>query len=581
MSERTQQWRSINALIHTRRLLVFALALTSFLGGLIEAGFLVVVTRTALAIADGRSRTGIIASRALSINGALVVAGVLLVVRLSLALWANWAGTSIVTGVGLDLRKRLTLGFLRSSWSTQQSERSGRLQELVVGYAGAGSGLVGSFTTALVASLNLAAMIVVSIGIDPRASVAVICALFVLGLAIAPLRKRIKARSRIAANAGMSFATSISELGSLGLEMQAFGARPAFEDRIVNLINSESAARKRVTLLQGGIGPIYTGLAYAALVVALSLATLSGVTELSSIGAVMLVMLRSLSYGQSLQASTANMLTVMPFLETLEATMDSYEGAPAPGGGTTIDLVGDLCVDHLDFSYSPDGPRVLQDLSFVIPKGLVLGIIGPSGGGKSTLVQLLLGLREPTAGVILANGVDLRTIDRQVWASKVAFVPQDAQLFSGSIAENIAFFRPGIASHTIEQAARQAHLHGDIAAMIHGHESHVGERGGQLSGGQRQRLAIARALVGQPEVLILDEPTSALDMLSEAAIRDTLSALAGQTTVIIIAHRLTTLEMCDQLMVIQAGRVRAMGTHAHLLSSDAFYQEALKLSGMS
>ena len=150
------------------------------------------------------------------------------------------------------------------------------------------------------------------------------------------------------------------------------------------------------------------------------------------IGAAMLVMLRSLSYGQSLQASSANMLSVMPFLETLESTMRNYESAPAPGGGTTIAHVGDLCVDKLNFSYSPGGPRVLEGLSFVIPKGLVLGIIGPSGGGKSTLVQLLLGLREPTEGVILANGVDLRTIDRQVWASKVAFVPQDAQLFSNA-----------------------------------------------------------------------------------------------------------------------------------------------------
>jgi ATP-binding cassette, subfamily B, bacterial len=580
MAERQQHWRYISALIGTRRILVALLALASFLGGLVEAGFLVIVTRTALSIADGKSRTGVLSSDDLSVNRALALAAGLLACRLFLALWSSWAAVTVVTDVGVKLRKRLTLGYLNSSWATQQAERSGRLQELVVSYAGAGAGLVSSFTTAIIASLNLIAMIVVSLAIDPKASLAVIVALVLLGSAIAPLRRRIKTRSRRAAEAGMNFATSISELGSLGLEMQAFGARQAFQQRIVRLIDTEASERKRVGILQGGIGPIYTFLAYAALVAAVAMATLSGVTELSSIGAVMLVMLRSLSYGQSLQGSSANMVSVIPFLETLDTTMDRYEASPAPGGGVSINAVNDLVATNLSFAYSPTSEPVLRDLSFTIPRGSVVGIIGPSGSGKSTLVQLLLGLREAVSGQISANGIDLRTIDRQVWATKVAFVPQEALLFSGSIAENIGFFRD-FSDVQIRHAAARAHLDDDIANLPDGYDSNVGERGGRLSGGQRQRLAIARALIGEPEVLILDEPTSALDMTSESAIRATLSELAGRTTVVIIAHRLTTLEMCDQLMVIQDGELKAIGTHQQLSDSDPFYREALRLSGMA
>jgi len=218
---------------------------------------------------------------------------------------------------------------------------------------------------------------------------------------------------------------------------------------------------------------------------------------------------------------------------------------------------------------------------FRIETNEVIGVIGPSGSGKSTLVQLLLGLRDPSDGVVRVGGVDLREVERSWWTSRVAMVAQDALLFTGTVAENIRFFRDGIDDARLREAALQANLLADIEALPDGFDTHLGERGSQLSGGQRQRLSIARALAGKPELLILDEPTSALDVRSEALIRETLTNLRGRATVVVVAHRMSTLEICDRILVIEDGRTTGFDTPHKLYASNEFYRNALAMSGMS
>jgi ATP-binding cassette, subfamily B, bacterial len=223
---------------------------------------------------------------------------------------------------------------------------------------------------------------------------------------------------------------------------------------------------------------------------------------------------------------------------------------------------------------------VLRDISFTIAPNEIIGIVGPSGAGKSTLVQLLLGLRDPDEGRIMAADRDISTFDRTEWARKVTFVPQAAHLIAGTIAENVAFLRDDVAQEDVERAARLAHLHDDISGFPEGYQRQVGPHGGHLSGGQQQRLCIARALVEHPDVLILDEPTSALDVRSEHLVRTTLLGLKDRMTVIVIAHRLSTLTICDRIMVIKDGELKDFDTPLHLERSSEFYREALALSGM-
>jgi ABC-type multidrug transport system fused ATPase/permease subunit len=193
---------------------------------------------------------------------------------------------------------------------------------------------------------------------------------------------------------------------------------------------------------------------------------------------------------------------------------------------------------------------------------------------------VLLGLRDPDKGRVLAGGRDISTFDRAEWARKVTFVPQAAHLIAGTIGDNIRFLRDNVSQVDIERAARLAHLHEDVLGFQEGYERQVGKHGGHLSGGQQQRLCIARALVEQPEVLILDEPTSALDVRSEHLIRNTLQALRDRMTVIVIAHRLSTLSICDRIMVIKDGELKEFDAPSVLEQSSDFYREALALSGM-
>jgi ATP-binding cassette, subfamily B, bacterial len=377
----------------------------------------------------------------------------------------------------------------------------------------------------------------------------------------------------------MAFSNGVAQVGALGLEIQAFGVRPEAEHQLDQLIQSEAQAARRVGVISQMVSPIYVTLGYVAVLGALVVVANLGSAQLQSAGAVMLVMLRALGYGQILQNGSVALAQILPFLQHLESTIQDFRDRAAVNGDVQINQIGAINCESVSFGYETGG-EVLSDLNFQVAAGEVVGVIGPSGSGKSTLVQLLLGLREPTSGAITVGGVDLSEVDRGSWNPRVAFVPQDANLITGTVAENISFFRPDITAEQMTAAARQAHVLDEITALPDGFDTSLGERGQQLSGGQRQRIAIARALVGQPELLILDEPTSALDLKSESVIRDTIAALKGQVTVVIIAHRISTLEACDRIMVIRDGVLEAFGPAEELARNDEFYREALHLAGI-
>lgn len=573
-------WLLVRSLVRPHRGRVAALSLSSFAGGAVEAVFLVVVTRTALAIADGRESTGLLAGKTLTVGGAIALAACLLIARLALALVGVATSASLSADVSSSLRHRLADAYLNASWAVQEAEPTGRLSQLLTGFVGSAVSAVTSFTSSVSASLSLVALMVVATAVDPVSTLAVVGALAVLGSVLAPIRRRIRERSREAADAQMRFATSVSELGTLGLEMQTYGVRERFAERIGELIDAEAHARRRSDVLRGALSPVYTTLAYGALITGLGLAALVGVGELSALGAVMLVMLRSLSYGQQLQVASGGLMASLPFLEQLDTTVESYTSERATSGDVEVDHIGAIEAKAVSFSYHPDRP-VLTDINFEIRPGEVVGVIGPSGAGKSTLVQLLLGLRDPTDGAVTVSGTDLRRVARETWTQLVAFVAQDALMFTGTVAENIRFCRLGIEDDELHRASVQANVAHDIESMAKGFDTHLGERGANLSGGQRQRLSIARALVGRPQLLILDEPTSSLDAQSEALVRLAIAGLKGEVTVVVIAHRLSTLEMCDRIMVIEGGRLMAFDTPAALRQRSEFYRTALELSGIA
>ncbi len=225
---------------------------------------------------------------------------------------------------------------------------------------------------------------------------------------------------------------------------------------------------------------------------------------------------------------------------------------------------------HVSFGYEPQRP-VLDDVSFTIPAGETVAVVGGSGSGKSTLARLLLRFHDPAAGSIMVDGQDIRSVSARSLRRQIGLVPQDTSLFNDTIAYNIGYGRPDACREQIVAAAHAAQVHTLIDSLPDGYDTEVGERGAKLSGGERQRIAIARAILKDPPILIFDEATSALDSQSERAIQTELERLAHDRSTLVIAHRLSTVVHAHHIIVLEHGRIIEQGSHARLMARNGAY----------
>ena len=261
-----------------------------------------------------------------------------------------------------------------------------------------------------------------------------------------------------------------------------------------------------------------------------------------------------------------------PFLVRMAELLDDEDFIPELRPGRPVArLTTGVRLKNLTLRYPNSEENALEDVSFSIPAGGMVALVGASGSGKSSLVNLLLGFYEPTAGSILIDGVDLRDLELSSWRRQLGVVDQDTVIFSNSIAQNIRFGAPEASDADVIVAAQVANAHEFIVRLPQGYDTEVGERGVRLSGGQRQRIAIARAVIHNPDLLIFDEATSALDSRSERLIQASLEQLRQDRTIVIIAHRLSTVVNADHIIVLDRGHIIEQGTHAELLAQRGAY----------
>lgn len=549
-------------------------------GAVAEAVIVLLIAGLASLLAGGDKHfNGDVLGRSLSVSTmsiSLILLGII-VVRALIDLILIETRARMEAAYETRARGRIVRMYLDAGWELQSAERRGGLQSLLVDFISHGRNLLQQLNGTIVASVSLAIMLVTSLAINLIATVCVLGGLVFFGYLLRPLVRRGRLASASNRDATVRFSDRIGEMVAMALEIRTVGVSEQVERRLGDDIDDLATAQYRTSTASFRLVSYHSSLTYFAVGAGIFGLLVLDVGNPQPYAAMILLLYRSMVYGRAVQSGYQNVTGAQPYLLELDQRLNQYRNAHEDRGTAAPERVGTVRFVDVTYSYGSES-LALDDVSFEIGAREAMGIVGASGAGKSTVIQLLLGLRQSKSGAVLLGDVDIREIAPQALTRLVGYVPQDAHLFDDTVLENVRCFRDEISDEAVIEALRSAHVLEEILAMPDGLQTQVGVSGGQLSGGQRQRVCIARALAPSPDLLILDEPTSALDLASEERIRQTLESLRGQMSLVVIAHRMSTLRVCDRVLVMKDGKVDAIGSRAQLEETSAYYSEAIRLA---
>ena len=299
--------------------------------------------------------------------------------------------------------------------------------------------------------------------------------------------------------------------------------------------------------------------------------------ELSSLGVFAVALVQILPSVNTLGASRLQLMAALPNVQIAHQTITQSVPPRREGHREIRSIEKGIAFENVSFAHK-NRQTLMNEVNLTFKKGEVTAIVGPSGSGKTTMINLILGLFEPSGGQITVDGVQLQELTHQSWLGKIGFVSQDPFIYNTTIVENILFSRSSYSKEALIEAATIANAHDFISNLPQGFDTLVGDRGIRLSGGQQQRICIARAVLGSPEILIFDEATSSLDSLAEKQVQEAIDNASANRTVIIIAHRLSTIKRSDKIIVLDNGKVVEQGTHQELLENDGHYSRQVAAS---
>jgi ABC-type multidrug transport system fused ATPase/permease subunit len=515
--------------------------------------------------------------------GALDLIVVAFVVSALLAWGASYAQTYLVNWVGeralQDLRIKLFRHLERLSVGFYSRNKTGVVISRMTNDVEALNQLVtDSIVTLFQATLTLIGTTVILLVLDP--GLALVTFLTFPVLAAGSIAFRIASRDayRLTREKIAWITAYLQETLSGVRVVRAFGQEARHERRFAELNEENRAANMKTVYLNAAYFPSVEFLSAAATAVILlygghQVVTGSGVT----IGVLASFVLYLQSFFDPIQALSQVYTTYqsgMAALDKIFALLDEEpEIVDAPDARELPRITGEIRFEDVSFSYGTgdDAAWALCDVDLEIPPGMTVALVGATGAGKSTLAKLVARFHDPTRGRVLVDGNDLREVTERSLRSQLGMVPQEGFLFSGTIADNIAFGRPDASREEVEEAAHAVGAHEFVARLPDGYDTEVGERGGHLSAGQRQLVAFARAAIADPRILILDEATSNVDVQTEARIEQGLRRLLAGRTALVIAHRLSTIRGAGRIVVLEHGRIVEQGTHEELISAGGAY----------
>jgi len=562
-------WREARALVHQhRRSLAIGLALmvVSRLAGLV----LPASTKYLIDEVIGRHNHHLLAPLALAAGGATLVQ--------ALASYANAQVVSVAAQRAImAMRQRVQEHILRLPVAFFDGTRSGVVIARVMNDSEGIRNLVGTGLIQLAGGLLTAGLALCALfWLNWRMTLAILVFLGLFGgamaLAFRRLRPLFRKRSELTADLTGRLAEAVGGVRVLKIyvaedresRLFAEGAERLFRN-IAGTITGTSAITAFSTAIVGAVGVLIMLVGGQA--VFAGGMTLGGLVMYAFfVGLLAAPVVQIANIGTQVSEAFAGLDRIREILDLPTEDQEDRDRAPLPA------LEGRVEFRDVQFEYDPGTP-VLQGVSFQVPAGSTVALVGSSGSGKSTIIGLLMAFSRPQQGQVLVDGLDLASLRLRDYRATLGVVMQDNFLFDGSVAENIGFARPGASRAEIEAVAAIAHVDEFVSRFELGYDTVVGERGVKLSGGQRQRVAIARAILADPRILILDEATSSLDSDSEALIRDGLRRLRAGRTTFVIAHRLSTIESADQILVVEEGRIVERGAHGELLALGGRYRQ--------
>lgn len=501
----------------------------------------------------------------------LIFVAMLFVLKAVMLVLSEYIRINIVADYEERVRNKLFKNFLNANWPYLLKQKIGHLQTVLITNVENSATVLSYISSTIIIVINLAVYAVIAININLQITIFAIALSGVLFLGFFPFIRKIRNFSYTLELVNRDIGHHVNEniFGMKTIKVMSV-IKQVLEDAKTNF-HKLKAVKILINVWQSLISSLMQPISLIFVLIIFAYSYKSQNFNLAEFIAVIYIIKQIFSYTEVLQKKVLSFNAAIPFFKII-ADYEKQTTGNAERNTGSDDFIFNSSIKFSDISFSyKDENLILNKLNFEIKKGEMVGLIGPSGAGKTTIVDMMLRLFDPIEGEILIDDKNIQSIDLEKWRNSIGYVSQDIFLMNDTIANNIKFYNDKITGEAMEEAAKKANIHDFIMELPDKYNTFIGERGVELSAGQRQRLVIARILATKPELLILDEATSALDNESEVKIQEVIEGLKGKITVFVIAHRLSTIINCDRLLVLEGGKIIEEGKPQNLLQDKQTY----------